>query len=79
MIITKHGYKRIKERVGLPKRAHARHIKTVLQSGLLASYKGYEEFKMIYHGFLYIFKLNSKLEPIFITTHPAEIYKYIEQ
>jgi hypothetical protein len=33
MIITKHGYKRIKERLGLPRRAHLRHIKSVLNKG----------------------------------------------
>ena len=74
MVITKHGYKRIKERVGLPKRAHLRHVKTVLRKGLLASRSGYEEFKMIYQGFLYIFKLDSKLEPRLITAYPASNY-----
>jgi len=69
MIITKHGYKRIKERVGLPKRAHIRHIQRVLKNGSLASYKKYEEFKMIYHGFLYIFKLTPHLEPVLVTTY----------
>lgn len=34
MIITKHGNKRIKERVGLPKRAHSRHIRKVLEKGI---------------------------------------------
>ncbi len=76
MIITKHGYKRIKERVGLPKRAHIRHIKTVLRNGFLTSRKGLEEFKVIYHGFLYIFKLDSKLQPIFVTTFPASSNNY---
>ena len=76
MIITKHGYKRIKERVGLPKRAHFRYIGTVLKNGLLTSRKGYEEFKVIYHGFLYIFKLDSRLQPILVTTYPASNYNY---
>ena len=71
MIITKHGYKRIKERVGLPKRAHFRHIKSVLKNGLLSSRKGCEEFKVIYHGFLYIFSLTSSLEPVLVTAYPA--------
>jgi hypothetical protein len=71
MIITKHGYRRIKERVGLPKRAHLRHIKSVLTNGSLSSYKKYDEFKMIYHGFLYIFKLTSHLEPVLVTTYAS--------
>ena len=71
MIITKHGYKRIKERIGLPKRAHFRHIKHVMEKGSLFSYHKYEEFKMVYHGFLYIFKLTSHFEPILVTTMPV--------
>ncbi|MEA2018077.1 MAG: hypothetical protein U9N59_06480 [Campylobacterota bacterium] len=69
MIITKHGNKRIKERLGLPKRAQNRHINVVLKNGVLASRKGFEGFKIIYHGFLYIFSLTNKLEPILVTTY----------
>jgi predicted DNA-binding transcriptional regulator len=68
MIITKHGYKRIKERLGLPKRAHLRHIKSVLNKGLLKSRVGLEKFEMTYHGFLYVFALTPTLEPILVTT-----------
>ena len=71
MIITKHAYKRIKERVGLPKRAHFRHVKHVLAKGSLFSRKKYDEFKMVYHGFLYIFKLTSHFEPVLVTTIPV--------
>jgi len=67
MIITKHGYKRIKERLGLPKRAHLRHIKAVLNKGLLKSRVGFEKFEMTYHGFLYVFALTPTLEPILVT------------
>jgi len=69
MIITKHGHKRIKERLGLPKRAQIRHINVVLKNGVLSSNKGFEGFKIIYHGFLYIFSLTTKLEPILVTTY----------
>ncbi len=69
MIITKHGNHRIKERIGLPKRAHTRHIKKVLSQGVLLTRKGYEEFKMMYKGFLYIFKLTTRLEPVLVTTY----------
>ncbi len=78
MIITKHGYKRIKERVGLPKRAHLRHIKSVLKHGLLSSRKGHEEFKVIYHDFLYIFSLTSNLEPVLVTTYSVANDQYKE-
>ncbi|MFK5975745.1 MAG: hypothetical protein QM493_04490 [Sulfurovum sp.] len=73
MLITKHGYKRIKERVGLPKRAHFRHIKSVLHKGELYSREGFTKFEMIYHGFLYIFALSVQLEPILVTTYRVEI------
>ena len=72
MVITKHGYKRVKERVGLPKRAHFRHIKSVLTKGELSSREGFSKFEMIYHGFLYIFALTAKLEPILLTTFRVE-------
>jgi len=70
MIITKHGHKRIKERLGLPKRAQIRHIKAVLGKGLLKSRLGFEKFEVAYHGFLYVFALTPKLEPILVTTFP---------
>ena len=69
MRITKHGNHRIKKKVGLPKRAHMRHITKVLSRGILLTRKGYEEFKVVYQGFLYIFKLTNKLEPILVTTY----------
>jgi predicted transcriptional regulator len=73
MIITKHGYKRIKERLGLPKRAQSRHIKAVLAKGALMTREGRERFEMVYHGFLYIFALTPELEPILVTTFREEI------
>ena len=77
MIITKHGHKRIKERLGLPKRAQNRHINVVLKNGILASRKGFEGFKIIYHGFLYIFSLTNTLEPILVTTYQNTNSLYI--
>jgi hypothetical protein len=74
MRITRHGNHRIKERVGLPKRAHTRHIKKVLSQGILLARKGYEEFNVMYQGFLYIFKLTRKLEPVLITTYQETHY-----
>ena len=69
MVITKHGNKRIKQRIGLPKRAQIRHIKTVLKKGLIASREGFEKFEVAYHGFLYIFVLTTSLEPVLVTTY----------
>ena len=69
LIITKHAKSRIKERLGLPKRCHNRHIQKVLRQGLLLSRKGQEEFNLLYQGFKYIFKLDDFLKPILITTY----------
>lgn len=71
MRITKHGKKRIKERVGLPKRAHTRHIESVLHKGKLISRIGFEKFQMAYHGFFYIFALSPTFEPVLVTTFTA--------
>ena len=74
MIITKHAKLRIKERLGLPKRAHNKHILKVLKNGLLHSRIGFKKFKVIYHGFLYIFALDTFFQPILITTYNTRIY-----
>ena len=68
MIVTKHGKKRIKERLGLPKRAHLKHIEKVLKKGAIYVKEGYTELKIIYKGFLYIFTFSDQKEYIFITT-----------
>jgi len=75
MILTKHGKKRIKQRVGLPKRAHKRHKEKVLQQGRYLSREGWEKFKMVYHGFLYVFAISNDLEPILVTAYPQESQK----
>lgn len=68
MKISRHGSKRIKERIGLPKRAHLRHIQTVLECGEVVTKKTAEGFKMIHNGFLYIFANLQNDEPILVTT-----------
>jgi len=77
MKISRHGSKRIKERVGLPKRAHLRHIQSVLNHGNIVTKKTSDGFKMIYNGFLYIFALSNTYEPILVTTYekPKECIK----
>jgi hypothetical protein len=72
MIVTKHGKKRIKERLGLPKRAHLKHIKKVLENGVVYIKRGYKELQVIYNGFLYIFAYSDKREYIFVTTFRDE-------
>ena len=69
MKVSRHGSKRIKERVGLPKRAHLRHIQNVLKHGSLVTKKTSDGFKIIYHGFLYIFAISQVNEPILVTTY----------
>ena len=69
MKISRHGSKRIKERVGLPKRAHLRHVQTVLQYGELVTNKTVDGFKMMHNGFLYIFANSQNDEPILVTTY----------
>ena len=77
MIVSRHGSKRIKERVGLPKRAHLRHIQSVLKFGEKATEITKDGFKMTYHGFLYIFAIAKSEEPILVTTYeePRECIK----
>ena len=78
MKVSRHGSKRIKERVGLPKRAHLRHTQSVLKHGDVVTKKTSEGFKMIYHGFLYIFATNKTNEPILVTTYETPNEKYIK-
>ena len=69
MKVSKHASKRIKERVGLPKRSHLRHIQTVLECGELVTNKTIEGFKIMHNGFLYIFAHLQNNEPILVTTY----------
>tara|TARA_B110000046_G_C12787776_1_gene311788 strand:- start:184 stop:444 length:261 start_codon:yes stop_codon:yes gene_type:complete len=69
MKISRHGNKRIKERVGLPKRAHLRHVQTVLKCGELVTNKTVDGFKMMHNGFLYIFAHLQNNEPILVTAY----------
>ncbi|MDD2384598.1 MAG: hypothetical protein PHN18_10450 [Sulfurospirillaceae bacterium] len=69
MKISKHASKRIKERVGLPKRAHLRHVQTVLEYGEFVTNKTLDGFKMMHNGFLYIFANLRNEEPILVTAY----------
>ena len=44
MKVSKHASKRIKERVGLPKRAHLRHVQNVIEYGEIITNKTVEGF-----------------------------------
>ncbi|RLA84278.1 MAG: hypothetical protein DRG78_01835 [Epsilonproteobacteria bacterium] len=78
MKISRHGSKRIKERVGLPKRAHLRHIQSVLKLGNKVTETTKDGFKMIHNGFLYIFANLENNEPILVTTYEEPNKNYIK-
>jgi hypothetical protein len=69
MKISRHGSKRIKKRIGLPKRAHLRHIQMVLNLGNKVAETTKDGFNMIYNNFLYIFAHLENNEPILVTTY----------
>jgi len=69
MKVSRHANKRIKERVGLPKRAHLRHVHKVLKCGELVTNKTADGFKMMHNGFLYIFAHLQNNEPILVTAY----------
>lgn len=75
IIITKHGKKRLKERKGLAKRAHLRHIHTVLTKGIY-SYRDKSKniFYMIHDSMKYVFGLSPTSRPVFITVVNQQIY-----
>ncbi|QOR61226.1 hypothetical protein ACM66Z_07135 [Sulfurovum sp. ST-21] len=69
-IITKHAKRRLKQRAGLAKRAHEKHIYKVLKEGMFL-YRNRENnvFYMRYHTKEYVFGLTKQLEPILITLY----------
>ncbi len=74
-IITKHGKKRLKQRNGLSKRAHLRHIQTVLTKGVY-EYRDRSRniFYMLHNSMQYVFGLTDRLAPIFITVLTQKRY-----
>ena len=71
-IITTHGKKRLKERVGLCKRSHIRHIQNVLKKGcFLFRDKQGRTFHMHFSNYEYVFGWTQALQPILVTVvHP---------
>ena len=69
MIITRHAKKRLKERLGLPKRAHARHIMKVAEKGMVHSKNGLAIVLMLYNDFLYIFRVDDTSSVKLITAY----------
>jgi hypothetical protein len=70
-IITQHAKKRLKERMGLAKRAHARHIQHVLTEGtFLYRNKRKNIFYILYNYKEYVFGLTNHYQPILITLYP---------
>lgn len=69
-IITKHAKKRMKERIGLSKRAQLRHALFVLKKGLYL-YRNKEKSTFHMHDRReYIFGLTDRYIPILITVYP---------
>lgn len=69
-IITKHGKKRLKGRLGLAKRAHLRHVKSVLKTGTyLYRDKCKNVFFMQCNGFEYVFDITNRYVPILVTVY----------
>ena len=68
VIITKHGKKRLKQREGLPKRVHLRHIHKVLMNGVY-EYRDKQKniFYIVHNSMQYVFGLTDRLRPVFIT------------
>ena len=75
---TKHGRKRLRQRLGLKRKAHARHIQKVLANGLV-EYRDIEK-KVLYVWYdyhKYIFANYKKLEARLITVFPRDEKQYI--
>jgi len=72
-LITKHATKRLKERLGLSRKAHERHIKKVLAKGIV-QYRDIEK-QMLYVWYdyrKYIFQDDRGLKMILITVFPRD-------
>jgi len=70
-IITKHAKKRLKQRAGLAKRAHKRHIIQVLAEGdFLYRNKTKNIFHMRFCAKEYVFGLTKQFRPVLITLYP---------
>lgn len=70
-IITKHGKKRLKRRLGLSKRAQQRHVLHVLKKGsYMYRDKQKNVFFMTWNTKEYVFGLTHTYIPILITVYP---------
>lgn len=72
-LITKHATKRLKQRLGLSRKAHQRHIKKVLAKGVV-QYSDIEK-RILYVWYdyrKYIFEDYKGLKAILITVFPRE-------
>lgn len=75
--ISKHLKKRMKDRIGLPFRAHGRHISKVLWRGYkLISKTG--EMSIYYQGYKYLFLQKGDKGLIGITVYPSDLPSFID-
>jgi len=73
ILITKHATKRLKQRLGLSRRAHKRHINKVLEKGIV-QYRDIKK-QIVYVWYdhrKYIFEDYKGLKAILITVFPRE-------
>ena len=72
-LITKHVTKRLKQRLGLSRRAHKRHINKVLEKGIVQYRDIKKRLLYVWYDYRkYIFKDYKGLKAILITVFPRE-------
>jgi len=72
-IITKHATKRLKQRLGLKKKAQKRHVDKVLKKGLLLYSEIKNHILYVWYDYRqYIFEEQKGLNVILITVFPRE-------
>ena len=72
-LITKHAKKRLKQRLGLRKKAHERHVKKVLEKGIIEAEDVENHILYVLYDFRkYIFEDYKGQMAILITVFPRE-------
>jgi hypothetical protein len=75
--ISKHATKRLKERLGLKKKAQQRHMDKVIGKGVIKEYDMLESIFYIYYDYhLYIVEYCSGCNAILVTVFPREKSNY---
>ena len=78
MTITKHGYKRLKVRLGIPKRASLRHIEKAWRNGFVIPRESKDNtIRVLYNNFNYIFRKDPQKDAVFITTYREKLNQWM--